>query len=233
MSHFADNLRRALAENQLSSFNLALELGIDPSVMSKVINGIRKPPKGFIEKLATCEPLQLTLETMKGWQALDEYEDTFIKAGLKPVPIWENVSTPQPMEGLYRVPLRGTVAAGSLTYEEQLPETEYIDWYDLTEISSDIFCLKVKGDSMYPPIPDGAYLLVREARQIKKQGIYVIETQDNETTVKVFQYDGRGTRLIPLNPQYPEISLETIKVRRLYEVLEYKVNLEKRLFSNR
>lgn len=73
MGHFSDKLRDAFKTCDVSSFHTAMDLGIDPAVMSKVLSGKRKPPKGFVEKLATVEKLTLTVDQLMAWKLRDEY----------------------------------------------------------------------------------------------------------------------------------------------------------------
>lgn len=79
MSIFSENLRSIIKEKGLSSQNLALDLHIDPAVMSKVLNGKMNPPVKFIETLSQCKILGLDFETLKAWQAMDDYGPVVLK----------------------------------------------------------------------------------------------------------------------------------------------------------
>lgn len=83
MSHFAENLRNYLDSKELSSHRLAMDLGIPPAVMSKVLTGKRKPPKKFIEALAEAAEVQLSLDELKAWKLLDEYSESQILLAAK------------------------------------------------------------------------------------------------------------------------------------------------------
>ncbi len=73
MKHFGIQLRQAFERTGASSFNIALDLGIDPSVMSKVLHGKRNPPKGFIDKITDSNVLDVSKDEMAAWLILDEY----------------------------------------------------------------------------------------------------------------------------------------------------------------
>jgi transcriptional regulator with XRE-family HTH domain len=100
MGYFADNLRNAFESKELSSFRVALDLGIDPAVMSKVLHGVRKPPKGFIESLASLEELGVATDTMYGWKALDEYSENQIYEAFKALCFNKKLSSEQKKEAI-------------------------------------------------------------------------------------------------------------------------------------
>jgi SOS-response transcriptional repressor LexA len=77
---------------------------------------------------------------------------------------------------------------------------------------------------MWPPIPDGAVLLVREVEDLKNGEKYVIETEDEQMTFKLIQFDKHGANLVPLNTAYSPIPLGEARLKRLYQVLAYKVD---------
>jgi len=130
-----------------------------------------------------------------------------------------------PVQHFKRLPCKGRVAAGRLTFAEAPQDVIYYDWGDLHFDDDTLFCLRVEGTSMMPMIPNGAILLVRPAKQWRSGGIYVIKTTDHKTTCKLVEVSHDGLLLLPINPQFEPVDATKLDIARAYEVLEYKVLL--------
>lgn len=215
MTYFSKHLGEHLNSLGKSQYRLAKDANIPQSDMSNLCNGKKKPTPANIQKLASVPWLGLTIDELDAWRLKDVFTEQAIE-----------LASLHRIDGLYRIPLKGTVSAGGLTYVDSPDDIVSVDWYGISEISNDLFALKVQGDSMEPVIPNGAFLLVRRARGFKDRGIYVIETENNETTVKMVKYAGAGTLLIPLNPNHHEITIDSATIRQIYQVLQWKVDVE-------
>jgi len=108
-------------------------------------------------------------------------------------------------EGVVRLPLLGSIAAGAPILAEQNVE----DWIpipkSLVRNNRDAFLLKVKGDSMKGDhILDGD-LIVARYQVDAENGETVVAVIDGEATVKRFYREGDHVRLQPANPDYQPI----------------------------
>jgi repressor LexA len=104
-----------------------------------------------------------------------------------------------------RVPLLGTIAAGTPILAEQHIEDELI--LPATIVGrGPLFALRVQGDSMIDAsIQDGDIVIVRQ-QDVAEHGEIVAALLDGEATVKVFRRDEDGhVELVPRNPRYPVI----------------------------
>ncbi len=103
---------------------------------------------------------------------------------------------------LFTLPHFGYIKAGYPT--EASPIADDLDLYQfLLHLPAESFSLTVKGDSMSNAgIHEGDIILVSKERQPKK-GDIVAACLDGEWTVKYFQTDEKGIRLVPANPNYP------------------------------
>lgn len=72
MSHFSERFSKLLALKQIKPHDLALRIGIDPSYMSKVVNGIKAPGDPLLEKLASVPELGLDLKTLQALKFMDK-----------------------------------------------------------------------------------------------------------------------------------------------------------------
>ncbi len=223
---FGEHFKAWRQARGVSAYRMAKLTGVHPSFISNIESNRRAMSESYMQKLAAVPEFQLSYETLRAWKLQTEYAPQELQAALglpetDPMKDPLNVSA---LEGLYRIPLKMTVAAGGLSPKDAFEEPVYIDWYGIQTLSTDLFCIQVKGDSMWPPVPDGAMLLVREVHHLKSGEKYVVETADAQMTFKLIQFDQNGARLLPLNPEHPPIPLETARLKRLYQVLSYKVD---------
>jgi repressor LexA len=107
--------------------------------------------------------------------------------------------------GLVRVPILGSIQAGSPHLAEEYIE----DWVNLPQTlikgRRDVFLLRVRGDSMINAgIHEGDLVIVRPTKEVKNNDIVVALLQD-EATVKRFVQIKNRAYLKAENPDYPNI----------------------------
>lgn len=108
-------------------------------------------------------------------------------------------------KGLIRVPILGSIQAGSPHYAEEFVE----DWVNLPQTlvkgRRDVFLLKVRGDSMVNAgIFEGDLVIVKPTREVRNNDIVVALLHD-EATVKRFVQIKNRAYLKAENPDYPNI----------------------------
>ena len=115
--------------------------------------------------------------------------------------------------GRLEFPLLGRIAAGQPVEAITNPETFSLG--DFASGKSNIFVLKVKGDSMIDDhICDGDYILVEGADTAQNGEIVVALTDGTDATLKRFFHDGDGkVRLQPANAQMDPIVLPARNVK--------------------
>ncbi|MDR2734718.1 MAG: transcriptional repressor LexA [Spirochaetota bacterium] len=115
-------------------------------------------------------------------------------------------------ERMLRVPLMGSSSAGMpLLAEQNIEEEFYLPRAFLGE-SSDVFALRVRGDSMTGAgIMNGDLVLVRMQTHAS-DGDIVVALIDSETTIKRFFRRQRGVVLKPENPAYKEMPLSAVDI---------------------
>jgi len=110
------------------------------------------------------------------------------------------------------VPLVGWSAGGKPIYAEE----NIIDWIAISpqfiKPDSDIFLLRVKGNSMSPQIEHNDIVVVR--RQLTaKPGEIVVAFIEDGTTIKKYLPKAGQIILQPLNPKYEPIIVKPSKLR--------------------
>ena len=103
------------------------------------------------------------------------------------------------------IPIIGRVAAGTpILAVQNLEGTVTID-RDFLACRSDVFALRVKGDSMINAgIFDGDLIFARQQRSAERGEIIVAQV-NNEATVKYYQPQSDHIELTPANPKYRPI----------------------------
>ena len=114
-----------------------------------------------------------------------------------------------------KIPVISYVQAGLFT--ESIPEKRYNDALEYRDTSikasPSSFALIVKGDSMTnpsgsPSIPEGAKVIVDPEAEVVNGKIVVARLDGtSEVTIKKLVIDGPSKFLSPLNPRYPNISI--------------------------
>ena len=104
----------------------------------------------------------------------------------------------------FRVPILGVVAAGNPTLAVEDIEG-YVDLDDVYFSDSDIFALRVKGDSMIEAgiMPNDLVMVRRQS--VAQVGEIVVALIGDEATVKRLSRIGTHYFLVPANPKYEPI----------------------------
>ena len=110
------------------------------------------------------------------------------------------------------IPIVGRVAAGTpILAVQNLEGTVTID-RDFLACRSDVFALRVKGDSMINAgIFDGDLIFARQQKTADR-GEIVVAQIDNEATVKYYHPTSDHVELRPANPKYKPIIVNDKKV---------------------
>lgn len=189
----ARRLREAREEAGLSQREVARQLGIAPSTVSRWERGEARPRSDALPRLA--EVLGVSVEWLAG-------------EGSGPVhPNWK------------RIPILGVIRAGSPSYAEE----DIVGWVQtLAETKAD-FALIVHGNSMVPELFDGDMIFVQAIHGGPDELVnrIVVALVDGEVTVKRLARGASGHLVLrATNPAYPDIPCDerTILQGRVVEV---------------
>ena len=108
------------------------------------------------------------------------------------------------------LPLAGQIAAGApLLAEEQEDRIDFSGFFD----QDDVFCLKVRGESMIEDqIADGDYVVVHKQDTCRDGDIVVALVDNNEATLKRFYRERNRVRLEPANSAMQPIYSDRVQV---------------------
>ena len=123
----------------------------------------------------------------------------------------ESESTKKVASNTVEIPIVGRVAAGTpILAVQNLEGTVTID-RDFLACRSDVFALRVKGDSMINAgIFDGDLIFARQ-QKTADLGEIVVAQIDNEATVKYYPPSSDHVELRPANPKYKPIIVNNKK----------------------
>jgi len=112
------------------------------------------------------------------------------------------------------VPIRGTIAAGSLVDVFPEADVEYLDLAGLF-LKPTYFALTVRGDSMIDAMIDnGDIVILKPVADPKtlKNGTIVAARVENQTTLKYFHRKGSKVTLKPANKKYDPIEVPASQI---------------------
>lgn len=137
-----------------------------------------------------------------------------------------DLSKVNPVNGLTRIPLLGTIACGDPILADENIAGYLSEPTDFLP-SGKLFYLRAKGQSMDPTIKDGSLVLIRQQPDVEDGEIAaVLFTDDNEATLKRIKRAGPTVILMPDNREYePIIASNNNPVRILGKAVRVTTNL--------
>jgi SOS-response transcriptional repressor LexA len=189
------NLNRYETDKHEPDFNTLARLASFYSVSSDYLLGLTDNPKANVKEAMATYPDHSDAKTI-----ITEIENPVVFNAI-------NRQTPDPALSLLtqarksygESPILGSVSAGVPLAQQQ----DILGYWPLPPglTFPEYFWLRVNGDSMEPLIPDGSYVLIRQAVECQNGAICCLNIE-NETTIKrIFRYDGR-IELVPENPRH-------------------------------
>ena len=202
-------LRKAMDLRGLKQVDLVTRTNLPKSSISQYLSGVREPKQKAIYLLSEV------LAVEPGW--LMGY-DVPMEAKRRPI-------SAQPVMDSCRIPLLGRVAAGKPLFDEGNVIGEVLVDPKLVAGESDLYALKVRGDSMSPKILDGDTLIVREQSTADDGEIVIVTVNGDEGTCKKLKRYPDALALVSINPLYEPImytweEVEQLPVRIVGKVLQ-------------
>lgn len=127
-------------------------------------------------------------------------------------PVFKSHESDDNLSNVALIPIVGNVAAGTPILAQENIEEYFPITSDFLKDSSDVFMLKVKGDSMINAgILDRDYIIVRK-QEVAKNGEIIVAIIEDEATVKRFLKTDNVVKLIPENDFMKPIVIKDVKI---------------------
>ena len=169
---------------------VASELGLSSSIVTYWSKG-KQPRDATIHKIAEYFHVP-------AYYLVAEKAPSYVFEGLQ-------TQNTYPVQGLYSMPIVGSVRAGygtspMIDYEDEYVSipTEQMRGYKASECR----IIRVKGDSMYPKILDGDLVLIHVQPDIENDETAVVFNGGDEATIKKIRILPDHIEMIPANSQY-------------------------------
>lgn len=138
----------------------------------------------------------------------------------------EQTTNMQRVGTLVKIPVLGTIACGDPILAEENIE-EYREEVGELLPTGELFYLKTKGDSMFPTVPENAYVLVRKQPIVEDGEIAaVLLNGDSEATLKRVKTQGNIKMLVADNSKYdPYLITEDNQATIIGKALKISIDL--------
>ncbi|MCM1355950.1 MAG: hypothetical protein NC212_06055 [Staphylococcus sp.] len=207
-------LRYLMELRRLSQRRMAALLRLDPSNLSKILNGKLPLTSGLINRIVVdmgVSKIWLREGVGLPFEKPVVAREVALSSSLDPQPV--PAGTP-----VYDI----DVTAGCRSLEQLFGEIKPVGTISVPGISPGSNIVKVRGDSMEPRIVNGGYVAIRpisDLRNIFWGQIYVVELDDYRM-VKYLRrhHDPRMVILHSDNPCYDDMDVARADIRALYLV---------------
>ena len=196
--HLKDKIKHLRKQNNLTQDDLAKRLGVAKTTVSTWERGSNRP---LMDKIV-------------------------VMSDMFNVPISYFFDEPTEDIQIVNIPLLGAISCGN-----PITAIENVDEYQKeikTQLpTGNLFYLKAQGNSMYPIIPDGAMVMVREQVDVENGEIAaVLINGDEEATIKRVRRINDHILLEPENKEYNSIIIDKKNPARILgKVVRVKYDL--------
>lgn len=180
---FSNRLQKALNLSNMKQVDLVERTGLDKTLINKYLAGIMKAKQDKLTILAQV------LNVNEVW--LMGYD----------IPMDRNIKLDDLGNPIVQIPLLGVVKAGY----NYLAEENWIGTIDVDKKlaeNSELFALKVKGDSMSPTLIEDDIVIIKKQDDFENGDIVVAIINGEEATIKKGKKSEAGILLQPLNSNY-------------------------------
>jgi SOS-response transcriptional repressor LexA len=190
--------------------------------------GGRAPSDMDLEKLSAVPELNLSIETLKGWRALDKIGVDAVREAYQTIHKDDKALTVR-SEIFDQLPCLGYLTAEGLDTISTPEMIDYFEYFYTTQEKENLFCLFIRGNSLAPRFEDGGILLVKEADRFEDGLFYLVSFQNDEIPMQLFIFEsGTPDRFHYLNQSKNQSkiskAIDANPIQKAYTVLEYSKN---------
>lgn len=201
-------IKKEQDKKNINDKEFELSLGLKPKTINNWKRGMSSSYMNMLPQLA--DYFNVSVDYLLGREAekKDAHFERQIKGDISPV------------EGLVLIPILGAVKAGTggvVEQDLQGYQTLGVDVLHGQDVN-ELFYLRVKGDSMYPPITDGSLALVRKQTSVDSGTVAVVAVDNEEAVIKKVYYGDDWITLMSFNNDYPPRHFVGADVMRVFVI---------------
>ncbi|MDE6859126.1 MAG: helix-turn-helix domain-containing protein [Duncaniella sp.] len=221
MTTIPDRLRHIMQLKRMTQRQMAQLLRIDPSNLSKVMNGKLPFTEGLINRIVV--DLGISKSWLRDGVGVPYEKQSSARDIILPEPI-KAVAVPQGTP-VYDI----DVTAGCRSLSSLFGEINPVGTIDIPGISAGAHIVKVRGDSMSPRISNGGYVAIRPIRDLRNifwGQIYVVELEEFRLVKYLRRHSDVSMVILHSdNPEYDDMEVLRSDIKALY-LVEAIVNCE-------
>jgi repressor LexA len=210
-----ERIRIARESKDLEYGTLSRKMHVPERILLQWESGHESPDRELLVRLARHVGVEA------GWLATGEGEMSPEPAPRNVLPLFKD--SLQEAHNLMDIPVLSSIPAGKTT---PMFHPEYADRYVTVDNVKDksAFALVVKGTSMSPRIEEGDIVVVSPREQARSGDICVVRVNDEDVLKKV-KIETDYVHLIPLNKEFPPVTVRKQDVALIWKVIKVIKNL--------
>ena len=210
-----DRIRYLIAVMRKTQAQFGALINVDPTNISKILTGRIPVTDRFINRIV------VDLGVSKQW-LIEGTDVPFPKSTSKRLPVirdsGQRVTSSHQGAPVYDI----DVTAGSRELSQMFTSDNIIGRLNLPSIASEHPIVRVSGDSMSPRITNNSYIQIRPINDISPifwGSIYVVILDDYRLVKQIRRHSDPGKVILhSLNPDYDDMEIDRLLIRRLYLV---------------
>lgn len=207
MSTWFERLKEVREQNEFTQPELGAKIGIDATAVSRYEKGkgAKDIPYQLKQKLTNIFTKSEMIFIETGEKSLDNAESTLsIPHQMIPAPIMSIKASAGSGREQHEIVTNGELLIDGMLFKV-LPNLKLIR------------AIEVEGDSMYPTLKDGDYVVIEENSNFSGDGIYVLQ-YDGVLLVKRLQADIDGIEILSDNQSYGKRKYDPNDDQRLFHI---------------
>jgi hypothetical protein len=200
------------------------EMRITQGDLAEILNVTQAHISRMQKQMAITDSHRDILVSKFGEDVVLKYESSRTKLYRQNIPASDEVIS---------IPLVHIDSVGGVHSQNAILEPEYVEKYvPFADARANDFCIYQSGDSMYPKIPPGAILHVREVVDWQDYfgygGLFVIVLDDDRRITKIVDKSAiDATKFVlckSINPEHADEELPRAKIVRVFKIIHVLIN---------
>lgn len=230
-------LAELISQRGITQTSLAEFLGCTPAYVSLMLSGKKHASMSMIEKISdffgitlseffasdAANPPHYILSFFNFCKDMSECEISALRsvASLFPSKKFSVSESSQFVSETVPLPLLGSAAAGLPISSPAFPEESVMVPPSYGDPQK-YYAIRARGDSMFPLISDGDYVIVKHDSEPKKNDLVLVRSEDvgdDGYVVKILHDKGKSLLLNSVNPQYHQMTISSSSVFSIEQIV--------------